>query len=135
MSPPKKAGRRFGYLSGDYGEDSGEKAAIRFGEKERAAEQETDAPGRIAGEEAGRDGGGGEGRRRARRQREPSTGSAPAQELRSVPKGQGRMKQARSQLNVRLPTTLKRQATAKAILEGRDIGEVIEDLLQEYLQR
>ena len=55
--------------------------------------------------------------------------------LASVPKGEGRMKQDRSQLNVRLPTTLKRQATAKAVLEGRDIGEVVEELLREYLEK
>lgn len=57
------------------------------------------------------------------------------QELTSVPKGKGRMKQERSQLNVRIPTTLKRQASAKAVLEGRDIGEVVEELLREYLER
>ena len=63
-------------------------------------------------------------------------GSAPnAEQLTSVPKGQGRMKQERSQLNVRIPTTLKRQASAKAVLEGRDIGEVVEELLREYLER
>lgn len=56
-----------------------------------------------------------------------------ASELASVPKGKGRMKQERSQLNVRIPTTLKRQASAKAVLEGRDIGEVVEELLREYL--
>jgi len=58
-----------------------------------------------------------------------------AEALTSIPKGQGRMKQERSQLNVRLPTTLKRQASAKAVLEGRDIGEVVEELLREYLDR
>jgi hypothetical protein len=58
-----------------------------------------------------------------------------AEELTSVPKGQGRMKQERSQLNVRIPTILKRQASAKAVLEGRDIGEVVEELLREYLDR
>ena len=58
-----------------------------------------------------------------------------AEALTSVPKGQGRMKQERSQLNVRIPTTLKRQASAKAVLEGRDIGEVVEELLREYLER
>jgi hypothetical protein len=57
------------------------------------------------------------------------------EELTSVPKGKGRMKQERSQLNVRIPTTLKRQASAKAVLEGRDIGEVVEELLREYLER
>jgi hypothetical protein len=58
-----------------------------------------------------------------------------AEGLTSVPKGMGRMKQERSQLNVRIPTTLKRQASAKAVLEGRDIGEVVEELLREYLER
>lgn len=53
--------------------------------------------------------------------------------LQSVPKGEGRMKQDRSQLNVRIPTTLKRQASAKAVLEGREMGEVVEELLREYL--
>jgi len=71
-----------------------------------------------------RDGGGG-GRGR-------TTG---AEELTSVPKRQGRMKQERSQLNVRIPTTLKRQASAKAVLEGQDIGEVVEELLRKYLDR
>lgn len=55
-------------------------------------------------------------------------------ELRSVPKGEGRMHQQRTQLNVRIPTALKRQATAQAILEGRDIGEVVEDLLRQYVE-
>ena len=58
-----------------------------------------------------------------------------AEGLTSVHKGMGRMKQERSQLNVRIPTTLKRQASAKAVLEGRDIGEVVEELLREYLDR
>ena len=58
-----------------------------------------------------------------------------AEALTSVPKGQGRMKQERSQLNVRIPTTLKRQASAKAVLEGRDIGDVVEEFLREYLDR
>jgi hypothetical protein len=68
--------------------------------------------------------------------REEGNGPRPSTEdLVSVPKGQGRMKQERSQLNVRIPTTLKRQASAKAVLEGRDIGEVVEALLREYLER
>jgi predicted HicB family RNase H-like nuclease len=45
------------------------------------------------------------------------------------------MKQQRSLLNVRIPTTLKRRTSAKAVLEGRDIGEVVEELLREYLER
>jgi hypothetical protein len=43
-----------------------------------------------------------------------SRGSS-AEELASVPKRQGRMKQERSQLNVRILTKLKRQASAKAM--------------------
>jgi len=79
---------------------------------------------------------GSEGEGRGRSENTPSTTRASTRdELASVPKGQGRMQQERSQLNVRLPTTLKRQATAKAVLEGRDIGEVVEELLREYLQR
>jgi len=62
-------------------------------------------------------------------------GATSTQELASVPKGKGRMKQERSQLNVRIPTMLKRQASAKAVLEGRDIGEVVATLLREYLDR
>ncbi len=65
---------------------------------------------------------------------EGTSHKATRDELASVPKGQGRMKQERSQLNVRIPTTLKRQASAKAVLEGRDIGEVVEELLREYLE-
>ena len=63
-----------------------------------------------------------------------ATPASTKDELVSVPKGKGRMQQERSQLNVRLPTTLKRQATAKAVLEGRDIGEVVEELLRKYLE-
>ena len=83
------------------------------------------SPGRKAAPDktVSRDGGRGERR------------SAGAEEVTSVPKGQDRMKQERSQLNVRIPTTLKRQASAKAVLEGRDIGEVVEELLREYLER
>jgi predicted HicB family RNase H-like nuclease len=53
--------------------------------------------------------------------------------LRSVPRGEGRMAQAREQLNVRIPTLLKRKAVAKAILEGRTIGDVVEALLASYV--
>jgi len=77
----------------------------------------------------------GEGRGPSTSQKRRGRRKATTDALTSVPKGQGRMKQERSQLNVRLPTTLKRQASAKAVLEGRDIGEVIEELLREYLER
>jgi HicB family len=53
--------------------------------------------------------------------------------LRSVPRGDGRMEQARDQLNVRVPTSLKRQAVAKAALEGKSIGELVEELLYNYV--
>lgn len=52
---------------------------------------------------------------------------------RSVPRGQGRMQQSRAQLNVRLPEGLKRRALAKAALEGRLLGEVIEELVSRWL--
>jgi hypothetical protein len=56
-----------------------------------------------------------------------------ASELQSVPKGQGRMEQAREQLNVRIPRQLKRRAVSKAVLEGKTIGELVEELLAQYL--
>ena len=108
-----------------------------------AEEREQPAAGREAagtrrdggqGPAEGSNEGGGEersvARQRSRARRKPT-----AQQLMSVPKGQGRMKQERSQLNVRIPTSLKRQASAKAVLEGKDIGEVVEELLREYLDR
>ena len=64
------------------------------------------------------------------------TAASPTSEddsLRSVPRGEGRMAQAREQLNVRIPTLLKRKAVAKAILEGRTIGDVVEALLASYV--
>jgi hypothetical protein len=54
-------------------------------------------------------------------------------ELRSVPRGDGRMEQERDQLNVRIPTTLKRRAVAKAALSGTTIGELVEALLYAYV--
>jgi molybdopterin converting factor small subunit len=56
-------------------------------------------------------------------------------ELQSVPKGQGRMEQAREQLNVRIPTQLKRRAVSKAVLEGKTIGELVEELLVQYVEK
>ncbi len=132
MSPPKnKGGGRFGYLSSaTRGEDAPAK-------RQRAADEagaETDGAARTSGDAATASSNGGGGRGNTRQKRDTSRRkAAPAEQLKSVPKGQGRMRQARSQLNVRLPTPLKRQATAKAVLEGRDIGEVIEELLREYL--
>jgi hypothetical protein len=87
-----------------------------------------------ARETTGSSDGGGEGRSHTEERRGVGGKSVRA-DLASVPKGTGRMKQERSQLNVRLPTALKRQASAKAVLEGRDIGEVVEALLREYLER
>jgi hypothetical protein len=122
MSPAKK-GRRFGYLADAAQPTPDERPTQDEGaeEPERAAALST------------KDGGGegGDGTRRSRNARRDSQEG----HLRSVPKGQGRMKQERSQLNVRIPTSLKRRASAKAVLEGKDIGEVIEELLREYLDR
>lgn len=54
-------------------------------------------------------------------------------DVQSVPRGEGRMAQDRTQLNVRIPTALKRRAAAKAALEGRTLGDVLEELLQNYV--
>ncbi len=123
MSPAKKGGR-FGYLtSAAQGSDTELTEAQR-----EDSRTETDGGG-------GGGGGGGEEVRSSRQRRRSAGREGTGQELTSVPKGKGRMKQERSQLNVRIPTTLKRQASAKAVLEGRDIGEVVEGLLREYLER
>lgn len=128
MSRARGAKKRFEYLA-----TAAEPAA---------QEREDVAAGRGAGdaeEDGGRGSEGGEGKReegrghtrqRPRARRKPATS-----DLKSVPKGKGRMKQERSQLNVRIPTALKRQASAKAVLEGEDIGEVVERLLREYLDK
>lgn len=63
-----------------------------------------------------------------------ATSSSVPGELRSVPRGDGRMEQQRDQLNVRVPTTLKRQAVARAALEGKSIGELVEELLYAYIK-
>jgi hypothetical protein len=129
---PAKRGGRFSYLT----------SATESGQKEPPAEdgrgQENEDNSSVAGDEslAKPDSSGGEGEERDRTEKTPSvSGASSAKALTSVPKGKGRMKQERSQLNVRLPTTLKRQAAAKAVLEGKDIGEVVEALLREYLKR
>ncbi len=129
MSAGKRGGR-FSYLTG--GAESSETEP-----QNEAGEQENDGGSSVEGEEPitntdSSSGGGGEGRSRTPKSRSRASST---QELQSVPKGTGRMKQERSQLNVRIPTTLKRRASAKAVLEGRDIGEVVEALLREYLDR
>lgn len=53
----------------------------------------------------------------------------------SVPRGAGRMQQDRKQLNVRLPEGLKRKALAKAALEGKSIGDVIEKLVAQWVNQ
>jgi hypothetical protein len=121
VSSAKKGGR-FSYLN-----SAEESTQPTTAAEESGQEKKSDSlPGREAAlnKSAGSKGGeGGTGR------------TSSGQELTSVPKGKGRMKQERSQLNVRIPTTLKRQASAKAVLEGQDIGEVVEELLREYLER
>lgn len=129
-----KQGGRFSYLT-SAGEES---AQMNLPQEEAESEQETNDDSSASQvhspTQTNSRGSGGAGRSRTRQRREaPPT--ATAEQLTSLPKGKGRMKQERSQLNVRLPTILKRQALAKAVLEGRDIGEVIEELLREYLER
>ncbi len=131
MSAAKRGGR-FSYLT-----SAGESTQTKPPEEE-GSKQENSGDSLAEREESinktGSSSGGEEGRGRTEKRRSASQRSS-TQELTSVPKGKGRMKQERSQLNVRLPTTLKRQASAKAVLEGRDIGEVVEELLREYLER
>jgi hypothetical protein len=122
MSAAKRGGR-FSYLnSAEENTQPTPPAAVESGQdtKSDSLAEHDDAHNKTDGSDSG-----GEGKSR----------TSSREELTSVPKGKGRMKQERSQLNVRVPTTLKRQASAKAVLEGRDIGEVVEKLLREYLER
>lgn len=126
MSRARGGKKRFGYLA------TAAEPAVQ--------EQEKLAVGRAARddeEEGGKglEGGIGEEGRDDTRQGPRARRKPTASELTSVPKGKGRMKQERSQLNVRIPTTLKRQASAKAVLEGEDIGGVVERLLRDYLDK
>jgi len=131
VSPAKKNEGRFSYL-----------AAAANAPAEQAQDQETDRQpdgttqaGSDAASRNDGNGGGGGGRRRTQQRSRGSFRKPSTEELASLPKGKGRMKQERSQLNVRIPTALKRRASAKAVLEGRDIGEVVEELLREYLEK
>ena len=134
MSRARGNKKRFGYLAGAAGAEASEVANAGRLEGEAA---EVDANG--AEREDGRRGGGEAAKaargRPTRPRRATTARKAPEEGLESVPKGNGRMKQERSQLNVRIPTTLKRRAAAKATLEGRDIGGVVEELLRGYLEK
>lgn len=124
-----KKASRFGYLSGGVQPE----APV---EREPDQPKEEDSEERRAPERRGVERSGGEeGIKRASTPRRNKSGTrkTPPADLRTVPKGQGRMKQDRSQLNVRIPTALKRQATAKAVLEGREMWDVVEELLKGYL--
>ncbi len=130
MSAAKRGGR-FSYLA------SATESSETQSPNEEGGGREKGNSGSWTGHEdpidkTGSGDGGGVGRSRTRKSRGHASGTP---ELTSVPKGTGRMQQERSQLNVRIPTTLKRQAAAKAVLEGKDIGEVVEALLREYLER
>ncbi len=138
MTPQKKSGR-FSYLSGppeqqisktpaekenNTGQDpSGEQRLPERGTEERSGRDATPRSGGEVDKEQPSDD----------RKRRPTPRRGQTRDLQSVPKGEGRMKQDRSQLNIRIPTALKRRASAKAVLEGRDIGEVVEELLRVYL--
>ena len=127
MSRARGTRKRFGYLAA--GEPPAEDREKLVADREAESARQDDGRGPEGPDENGGEVRG-TSRQRPRGQRKPA-----AQQLASVPKGEGRMKQERSQLNVRIPTALKRQASAKAVLEGRDIGEVVEDLLRQYLER
>jgi hypothetical protein len=131
VSPTNKNAGRFSYL-----------AATANAPVEQVEGQETDRQpdgttqaGSDTASRNDEDEGGGGGRRRTQQRSRQSSRKPATGELATVPKGKGRMKQERSQLNVRIPTALKRRASAKAVLEGRDIGEVVEELLREYLEK
>lgn len=133
MSRARNTKKRFGYLASATEPEADEPRTAERLTEEQSAPADTERAqetSRAEGPGGGGEGGRGRTTRRTRAQRKPA-----ATELKSVPKGEGRMKQERSQLNVRIPTTLKRRASAKAVLEGKDIGEVVEDLLRRYLDR
>ncbi len=128
MSRARGNKKRFGYLAAAGEPPAEEREKLVVGREAESARQDG-GRGPERPDEGGEEGTGATPPRQ-RSRRKPA-----AQQLASVPKGEGRMKQERSQLNVRIPTALKRQASAKAVLEGRDIGEVVEDLLRQYLER
>ena len=47
----------------------------------------------------------------------------------------GRAAKGYAQITFRVPEQLKRRFKATAVLEGRDMSEIIEQLLTEYLER
>lgn len=51
------------------------------------------------------------------------------------PKRSGRMQLEREQLNVRVSKDVKRKVLTKAMLEGKSLGEVVEALLLDWLNR
>lgn len=137
--------KRFDYLAGAAGAEEAPEVANAGRPEGEAAEAGEEVRGAAtldangAEREDGRRGGGESAKttrgRSSRPRRATTAQKAPEEELESVPRGKGRMKQERSQLNVRIPTTLKRRAAAKATLEGRDIGGVVEELLRGYLEK
>ena len=131
MSPGKKNAGRFSYLAAAVDAPTDQHQDQKT---DRQPDSTTQASGDGASRDAANDGGG-EGRSRTQPRSRRSSRQPSTEDLASLPKGKGRMKQKRSQLNVRIPTALKRRASAKAVLEGRDIGEVVEELLREYLEK
>lgn len=126
MSRTRGDRKRFSYLAAAEGSPAAEREQLEVSQESADAEKDDGGgPKRRDREEERED-----TRQKSKNRRKPA-----AQQLASVPKGEGRMKQERSQLNVRIPTALKRQASAKAVLEGKDIGEVVEELLRQYLER
>jgi len=131
VSPAKKNAGRFSYLAAAVNAPAEQP---QDHETHRQPDGTTQAGSDTASRNDGNGGGGG-GKRRTQQRSRGSSRKPSTEELATVPKGKGRMKQERSQLNVRIPTALKRRASAKAVLEGRDIGEVVEELLREYLEK
>ena len=134
MSPTNKNAGRFSYLAAAANAPAEQVQGQETDRHDRQPDGTTQASSDTSSRSDGNGGGGG-GRRRTQQRSRQSSRKPATEELATVPKGKGRMKQERSQLNVRIPTALKRRASAKAVLEGRDIGEVVEELLREYLEK
>ena len=131
MSPRNKNAGRFSYLAAAVDAPAEQQQNQKT---DRHPDDITQARGDSTSRDAANDGGG-EQRSRTQPRSSRSSRKLSTEDLASLPKGKGRMKQKRSQLNVRIPTALKRRASAKAVLEGQDIGEVVEELLREYLEK
>lgn len=47
----------------------------------------------------------------------------------------GRAARGYVQINLRVPEELRRRFKAAAVLDGREMGEIVEEMIREYLER